>query len=86
MKAVSLSEAKAKLSQIVDRISKFEDEILITKNGHAAAVMISPEEYESWKETLIIKNDAVFFKEIRSSLKKHEKHAHIYSLEDIFKK
>lgn len=84
MKAIPIAEAKAKLSSIIDRIDKYEGEIMITKNGRDAAVLISPEEYESLKETRIIRDNSEFFKEIMLSLKKHKKGASLYSLEDIF--
>ncbi|MBP7737962.1 MAG: type II toxin-antitoxin system Phd/YefM family antitoxin [Spirochaetes bacterium] len=86
MKAIPIAEAKAKLSQIVDRIEKYEGEIMITRNGHDVAVLMSPEEYEGLKETRAIKNDAEFIKEIKGSLKKYKKGASLYSLEDLFGK
>lgn len=80
-----LSEAKAKLSKIVDRIGKFDDEILITKNGRAAAILVSPEEYESWMETRAITRNAEFMKEIKRALKRADKSVRLYSLEELFK-
>ena len=57
MKILSLSEAKMKLSALVDRLSVTNEEILITRNGSPAAMLVSPDEYESWKETLLIRSD-----------------------------
>ena len=56
MKTLSLSEAKMKLSQLVESVSTTDEEIIITKNGAPAAVMISPDEFESWKETLAVRS------------------------------
>ncbi len=86
MKAIPLAEAKAKLSQIVDRIENYEGEIMITRNGRDVAILMSPEEYEGLKETRVIKNDPEFLQEIKASLKKHKKGSSLYSLEDIFGK
>lgn len=60
-------------------------EILITKNGRPAAVLRSPDEVESWKETLAIKSDPGFMKEIRKGLRLLRKRkAHLYTLEELF--
>ena len=46
-RVLSLSEAKANLSKLVAGLEKNEEELVITRNGRAAAVVISAEEYES---------------------------------------
>ena len=86
MKTLSLSEAKMKLSGLVNAVSATDEEIVITKNGRPAAVLISPDEFESWKETIKIRSDEALMKEIkkgRAALKK--KKADIYTLEELFK-
>ena len=57
MKTLSLSEAKMKLSELVDSVHFTDEEVVITRNGRPAAVLISPDEFESWKETLVVKAD-----------------------------
>ncbi len=47
MKALSVSEAKMKLSGLIDAVNATDEEIVITKNGRPAAVLVSPEEFES---------------------------------------
>jgi len=84
MKTLSLSEAKMKLSQLVDTIVTTDEEIIITKNGAPAAVMISPDEFESWKETLAIRADLSLMDEIRKGLKSlKEKKSRLYTLEEL---
>jgi antitoxin YefM len=85
MRTMPLSEAKAKLSKIIDSVRRLDDEVMITKNGRAAAVLLSPDEYDSWHETKVIKNDKEFIKEIKHALKKIDKNARLYSLEELFK-
>ena len=51
MKTLSLSEAKMKLSSLVDAVQATDEEVLITRNGSPAAVLVSPDEFESLKET-----------------------------------
>ncbi len=84
MKTLSLSEAKMKLSQLVESVSTTDEEIIITKNGAPAAVMISPDEFESWKETLAVRSDSLLMDEIRRGLKSlKEKKSRLYTLEEL---
>ncbi len=86
MKVLSLSEAKKKLSHLVDALQKTDEEILITKNGKPAAVLVSPEEFESWRETIAIQSDSELMEEIKHGLKDLKKgRARLYSFEDLFK-
>jgi len=85
MKTLSLSEAKMKLSSLVEAVHSTDEEVVITKNGSPAAILISPDEFESWKETIAIRSEADLMKEIKkglSSLKKGK--AKLYSLEELF--
>jgi prevent-host-death family protein len=85
METLSLSEAKIKLSSLVDRVSDLDDEIIITKNGRPAAVLVSPEEYEGWKETISIHSDPEFIKDIKKGLKAlKDRKAKLYTLEKLF--
>ena len=43
---ITLSEAKIKLSWLVDKVNTTDEEIVITKNGRPAAVLVSPGEFE----------------------------------------
>jgi len=84
MKTLSLSEAKMKLSQLVESVSTTDEEIIITKNGAPAAVMISPDEFESWKETLAVRSDSLLMDEIKKGLKSlKEKKSRLYTLEEL---
>jgi len=68
MRILPLAEAKAKLSQLVADVAATDEEITITKNGRATAVLVSHEEFESWKETLAIVSDRKFLAEIRKGI------------------
>jgi antitoxin YefM len=68
MKTLSLSEAKMKLSALVESVKNTDEEVIITKNGTPAAVLISSDEYESWQETLTIRLDKELTAEIQSGL------------------
>jgi antitoxin YefM len=84
MKTLSLSEAKMKFSSIVDMVSSTDEEIVITKNGRPAAIIISPDEYESIKETGNIRSDAALMKEISQGLRSLKaKRAKVFTLDEL---
>jgi len=85
MKTLSLSEAKMKLSELVESVYSTDEEVIITKNGRPAAVLVSPEEFESWKETLDIKANAELMDEIKKGLAALKKKAKLYTLEELLK-
>jgi antitoxin YefM len=68
MKVLPLAEAKAKLSQLISEVAEQEEEITITRNGRAAAVLVSHDEFQRWKETAEIMEDPEFLVEIRKGI------------------
>jgi antitoxin YefM len=85
MKTLSVSEAKMKLSGLIDALSATDEEVMITKNGRPAAVLVSPEEFESLKETVAVRSDSSLMKEIKKGLRALKaKKAKMYTLEDLF--
>jgi antitoxin YefM len=86
MKTLSLSEAKMKLSSLVDSVHKTDEEVIITKNGAPAAVLISPDAFEGWKETVAIRSDSAFMDEIKKGLNALKKgKTKLYTLDELFK-
>lgn len=85
MKTLSLSEAKMKLSALVESVATVDNEIMITKNGRPAAVLVSPDEFDSWKETSIVRFDENLMTEIHQGLTALEKNnTALYTLEELF--
>ena len=85
MKILSLSETKMKLSALVEAVASTDEEIMITKNGRPVAVLISPDEFESWKETITVMSDSALMEEIKGGLESlRRKKAKLYSLEELF--
>ena len=85
MRTLSLSEAKMKLSALTETVKVTDEEVIITKNGKPVAVLVSPDEFESWRETIHVRSDAELMKEIKQglvSLKKNK--ASLYTLEELF--
>ncbi len=84
MNTMSVSEAKIKLSALVNSINETDEEVVITKNGRPVAVLVSPDEFESWRETMRIRFDTDLMKEIRSGLESLKKgKASLYTLEEL---
>ena len=69
MKVMPLSEVKAKLSRLVDEVQARDEEIVITRNGRAAAVLLSADQFEGWRETVEILADKELMQEIRRGLR-----------------
>lgn len=85
MKTLSVSEAKMKLSGLVEMVKTTDEEIMITKNGSPVAVLISPDEYESWKETEAVRSDSSLMNEIKKGLEELKaQKARLYSLDELF--
>ncbi|TDQ48012.1 type II toxin-antitoxin system Phd/YefM family antitoxin [Actinorugispora endophytica] len=57
MKTLPLADVKARLSELVNQVEKQHDQITVTRNGRAAAVVISVDEWESLRETIEILSD-----------------------------
>ena len=84
METLSLSEAKMKLSELIDRVQSTDAEVVITKNGRPAAVLVSPDEFEGWRETIAIKSDEDLMKEIKKGITALKKKSKVYTLEELF--
>jgi antitoxin YefM len=66
-------------------VKNMDEEFIITKNGRPAAVLISPDEFEGWKETNLIRSNPEFMREIKKGIKAlKNKNADIYTLEELF--
>jgi len=86
MKTLSVSEAKMKLSGLIETVNTTDEEIVITKNGRPAAVLVSPDEFDSWKETIAVRSDSALMNEIKKGLRTLKtKKARLYTLEELFK-
>jgi len=57
METLPLADVKNRLSEVVDRVARQNDRVIITRNGRATAVLMSPDDLESLEETLAILSD-----------------------------
>src|SRR5947208_13897944 len=83
MKTLSLTEVKAKLSELVDEVESRDERIVITRKGRPAAVLVSQDDLDSWEETLQIASDRALMTEIRCGIRQIQL-GQIKSYEDVF--
>jgi antitoxin YefM len=82
-RVLSLSEAKTHLSRLVADCEKDVEELVITRNGRPAAVLISADEYEGWRETREIMRNRALIRKIGQGLRQLEK-GRRFTFEDVF--
>jgi antitoxin YefM len=52
VETIPITEAKARIAELADRVAREHDHFTITRNGRADVMLISVAEYESMQETL----------------------------------
>jgi prevent-host-death family protein len=77
-----LARVKARLSEIVDRVFREQERVVVTRNGRPAAVLISPDDLESLEETLAILSDAELMAQFREGERAIER-GEVVSLEEL---
>jgi prevent-host-death family protein len=64
---IPFTEAKAHLSDLVDRVLREHERIYVTRKGRPAVVLMNPDELESLEETVEILQDRRLLESIRRS-------------------
>lgn len=67
MATESLRSARDHLSEVVDRVQRHHERVIITRNGRDAAVLISPEDLAEMEETLSVLSDPEALADIREA-------------------
>jgi antitoxin YefM len=62
-----VTEARARLPQLVKAADERFERTVITSNGRPTAVIMSYEEYEAWEETLEVLSDSEAMRVIREA-------------------
>lgn len=63
----SLREVRDRFSEVVDRVEREHDRVTVTRNGRAAAVLLSPEDLAELEETLDALSDPDALADIREA-------------------
>lgn len=66
-KTVPFTEARARLSELLDELETRHEHVIITRNGRPAAVLVSVEEQEALEETLEVLQDEELLRALRES-------------------
>lgn len=66
-KILPISEVKTRLPELVSGVEEREEEIVVTRKGKPAAVIVNHAEYERLKETLDVLSDRNLMGQIRRS-------------------
>lgn len=84
MTTVSVTQARANLYDIIDKVSASGKSVGITNKGETKAILISPEELRSWEVTLEVMNDPELMEQLKES-EKDIKAGRVYDWEDVKK-
>ena len=66
-RTLPISDVKTHLPDLITGVEEREEEIVVTRNGRPAAVLVNFEEYERLKATLDVLSDANLMRQIRAS-------------------
>lgn len=81
-KTVPLSEARARLSELLDELENRHEHVVITRKGRPVAVLIPSAEYDAMEETLEILHDEKLLVALRES-EQDVKAGRLHSLDDV---
>jgi antitoxin YefM len=66
-KTVPFTEARARLTELLDEVEAQHEHLVITRNGRPSVVILSTDEYEALAETLEILQDEDTLEALRES-------------------
>ncbi len=85
-KILSISDARKDIFNLADQASKPGNHIILTENGRPKVVMMSAEEFESWKETLEVQALCPDLRDDIAAGRKAYKWGNYVTLEDVLAK
>ncbi len=85
-RTLPISEVKTQLPKLVKGVQERDDEIVITRNGRPAAMLLSMDQYEGLRETLEILSDPKAMAQIRRSEAYFRRGGKGYTLDEVFGK
>jgi antitoxin YefM len=65
--AEPLRSVRDHLSEVVDRVEHHHERVIITRNGHDAAVVISPDDLAELEETVAVLSDPDALRDVREA-------------------
>ncbi|MGH9045350.1 MAG: type II toxin-antitoxin system Phd/YefM family antitoxin [Acidimicrobiales bacterium] len=67
MSTESLRAVRDHLSEVIDRVEYHHERVIVTRNGHEAAVLISPDDLAEMEETIDVLADPDALADIREA-------------------
>lgn len=67
MSTESLRAVRDHLSEVIDRVEHQHERVVVTRNGHDAAVLISPDDLAALEETIEVLSDPGALADIREA-------------------
>lgn len=81
-KMVPFTEARARLTELLDEVNERHEHVVITRNGRPAGVVLSSDEYEALAETLEVLEDDEAIAALRES-EADVRAGRVYSLDEV---
>jgi prevent-host-death family protein len=83
-KTLPVSEVKARLAELVKSVDGYDEEVVVTRNGRPAAVLVSIGEYRRLHETLDVLCDPGVMRQIKESREYFRKGGKGLSMDEAF--
>lgn len=83
-KTLPISDVKARLPELVTAVQEREEEVVVTRNGKPAAVLVSYAEFERLKESLDVLSDPGLMRQIEESRAYYASGRKGLAFEDVF--
>ncbi|MDQ3720228.1 MAG: type II toxin-antitoxin system Phd/YefM family antitoxin [Actinomycetota bacterium] len=81
-KTVPFTEARARLTELLDEVNERHEHVVITRNGRPAGVVLSSDEYEALAETLDVLEDDEALEALRAS-EEDVRAGRVYPLDEV---
>lgn len=85
-KTISTTDARKNIFKLTDEVQKPGVHYILTERGRAKAVLMSAEEFDSWRETLEVMEIFPNLKEDIREAEKEFKHGDYITLEELLEK
>ena len=81
-RTIPFTEARARLTELLDEVNERHEHVVITRNGRPAGVMLSSDEYEALAETLDVLEDDEALEALRES-EADVRAGRVYALDEV---
>ena len=83
-KTLPISEVKTHLPELVTAVEVRDEQVVVTRKGKPAAVLLSYREYGRLRETLDVLSDPAMMRQLRASVRYFAKGGKGRAFEDVF--